>query len=127
MVMRWRGKTIVDLDRAFLSSTGATKHTAVKIPMRFTPQEETRKLSIGERFFELAKDKNFCSQRGLVERFDSTIGAATVLMPYGGKTQRSPSQVIAALLPCQSRTEDCSVMALSLIHISTIPAPAAAV
>ena len=111
MVMRWRGKTIVDLDRAFLSSTGATKHTAVKIPMRFTPQEETRKLSIGERFFELAKDKNFCSQRGLVERFDSTIGAATVLMPYGGKTQRSPSQVMAALLPCQSRTEDCSVMA----------------
>ena len=101
MVMRWRGKTIVDLDRAFLSSTGATKHTAVKIPMRFTPQEETRKLSIGERFFELAKDKNFCSQRGLVERFDSTIGAATVLMPYGGKTQRSPSQVMAALLPCQ--------------------------
>ena len=47
MVMRWRGKTIVDLDRAFLSSTGATKHTAVKIPMRFAPKEETRKLSIG--------------------------------------------------------------------------------
>ena len=46
-----------------------------------------------------------------MERFDSTIGAATVLMPYGGKTQRSPSQVMAALLPCQSRTEDCSVMA----------------
>ena len=111
MVMRWRGKVIVDLDRAFLSSTGATKHANVKIPMHEaqTPQENT--LSLGERFFELAKDKNICSQRGLVERFDSTIGAATVLMPYGGKTQRSPSQVMAALLPCENRTEDCSVMA----------------
>ena len=111
MVMRWRGKVIVDLDRAFLSSTGATKHANVKIPMHEAqaPQENT--LSLGERFFELAKDKNICSQRGLVERFDSTIGAATVLMPYGGKTQRSPSQVMAALLPCENRTEDCSVMA----------------
>ena len=110
MIMRWRGKVIVDLDRAFLSSTGATKHANVKIPMRFATEAEQSKLSVGERFFELAKNKNFCSQRGLVERFDSTIGAGTVLMPYGGKTQRSPSQVMAALLPCESRTEDCSVM-----------------
>ncbi len=110
MIMRWRGKVIVDLDRAFLSSTGATKHASVKIPMRFAKAAEESSLSVGERFFELAKNKNFCSQRGLVERFDSTIGAGTVLMPYGGKTQRSPSQVMAALLPCESRTEDCSVM-----------------
>ncbi len=110
MIMRWRGKVIVDLDRAFLSSTGATKHASVKIPMRFAKVAEESSLSVGERFFELAKNKNFCSQRGLVERFDSTIGAGTVLMPYGGKTQRSPSQVMAALLPCESRTEDCSVM-----------------
>ena len=111
MIMRWRGKVIVDLDREFLSSTGATKHANVKIPMHFDKPAEESKLSVGERFFELAKNKNFCSQRGLVERFDSTIGAGTVLMPYGGKTQRSPSQVMAALLPCESRTEDCSVMA----------------
>ena len=111
MIMRWRGKVIVDLDRAFLSSTGATKHTSVKVPVHFAKEAPASKTSVGERFFELAKNKNFCSQRGLVERFDSTIGAGTVLMPYGGKTQRSPSQVMAALLPCESRTEDCSVMA----------------
>ena len=111
MIMRWRGKVIVDLDRSFLSSTGATKHASVKIPMRFAKGPEKSRLSVGERFFALARNINFCSQRGLVERFDSTIGAATVLMPYGGKTQRSPSQVMAALLPCEGRTEDCSVMA----------------
>ena len=111
MIMRWRGKVIVDLDREFLSSTGATKHASVKIPMRFAKAPEASRLSVGERFFALAKNLNFCSQRGLVERFDSTIGAGTVLMPYGGKTQRSPSQAMAALLPCEGRTEDCSVMA----------------
>ncbi len=112
MVMRWRGKVIVDLDRAFLSSTGATKHTAVTVPAPAPANaESTDRRSVGERFFAIAGSKNFCSQRGLVERFDSTIGAGTVLMPYGGRTQRSPSQVMAALLPCESRTEDCSVMA----------------
>ena len=111
MIMRWRGKVIVDLERSFLSSTGATKHTSVKIPMHFKKDEAENTKSIGERFFDLARDLNFCSQRGLIERFDSTIGAASVLMPFGGKTQRSPSQVMAALLPCESRTEDCSVMA----------------
>ena len=111
MIMRWRGKVIVDLDREFLSSTGATKHTSVSIPMHFEKPAEENNRSVGERFFDLAKNINFCSQRGLIERFDSTIGAASVLMPFGGKTQRSPSQVMAALLPCESRTEDCSVMA----------------
>ena len=110
MIMRWRGKVIVDLSREFLSSTGATKHTDVKIPVQFTEEAASSPLSAGERFFEVARNHNYCSQRGLVERFDSTIGAGTVLMPYGGKTQRSPSQVMAALLPCESRTEDCSVM-----------------
>ncbi len=110
MIMRWRGKVIVDLDREFLSSTGATKHTSVSIPMHFKKTPEQSNRSVGERFFDLAKNINFCSQRGLIERFDSTIGAASVLMPFGGKTQRSPSQVMAALLPCESRTEDCSVM-----------------
>ena len=90
MIMRWRGKVIVDLDREFLSSTGATKHTSVSIPMHFEKPAEENNRSVGERFFDLAKNINFCSQRGLIERFDSTIGAASVLMPFGGKTGRTP-------------------------------------
>lgn len=111
MVMHWRGKVIVDLDREFLSSTGAEKHASVFIADRSDGSKpEKSSLSVGDRFFALAKNKNICSQRGLVERFDSTIGASTILMPYGGKTQRTPSQVMAALIPAKGETEDCSVM-----------------
>jgi phosphoribosylformylglycinamidine synthase len=111
MIMRWRGKVIVDLDREFLSSTGAEKHAAVRVADRSGKAAAPKTgLTVGERFFALAKNKNICSQRGLVERFDSTIGAGTVLMPYGGKSQRSPSQAMAALIPAGGDTEDCSVM-----------------
>ena len=112
MIMRWRGKVIVDLDRSFLSSTARHQACIGQNPHALCQGSGKEPFFlVGERFFALARNINFCSQRGLVERFDSTIGAATVLMPYGGKTQRSPSQVMAALLPCEGRTEDCSVMA----------------
>ncbi len=101
MIMRWRGKVIVDLDRAFLSSTGATKHTSVKVPVHFAMPKprRPRQNSRGRAVLCIGQEQEFLLPAGSVERFDSTIGAATVLMPYGGQTQRTPSQVMAALLP----------------------------
>ena len=109
--MNWNGKRIVDLSREFLNSNGAEKHATVKV--------NTPKLS--DRHFEnnglsglssLVSDLNVCSQKGLVERFDSTIGAGTVLMPYGGKHQLTPAQAMAAKLPVLGgETTTCSVMA----------------
>ncbi|NCB62815.1 MAG: phosphoribosylformylglycinamidine synthase [Clostridia bacterium] len=110
MVMRWNGETIADLSRAFLNSNGADKHTAVEVPdYREVPavHQETGGLRA------LAADLNLGLQRGLAERFDSTIGAASVLVPFGGSTQRTPAQVMAALLPVGPgrETDLCSVMA----------------
>ncbi len=108
MVMRWRGETIADLSRAFLDTNGATKHASVAV--------ETKKsaaVSVPETLREMAGSLKSASRRGLTERFDSTVGAFTLLMPFGGKTQRSPSQAMAALLPVLpgNTTEQGSVMA----------------
>ena len=108
MVMRWRGETIADLSRAFLDTNGATKHASVAV--------ETKKsaaVSVPETLREMAGSLKSASRRGLTERFDSTVGAFTLLMPFGGKTQRSPSQAMAALLPVLpgQTTEQGSVMA----------------
>jgi len=109
MVMKWNGNTIVDLSRAFLDTNGAVKHTAVSVP------ELERPLGVaGEGDLRaVAASLKSASRRGLAERFDSTIGAGSVLMPFGGKTQRTPAQAMAALLPILpgQETEDCSVMA----------------
>ena len=110
MVIRWQGKDIVDLSREFLSSNGAAKHADVAVsgedrrgPGRAMPQT----------LREVASSLRSASRRGLAERFDSTIGAGSVLMPFGGRTQRTPTQVMAALLPVLpgEETENCSVMA----------------
>ena len=108
MVMRWRGETIADLSRAFLDTNGATKHASVAV--------ETKKsaaVSVPETLREMAGSLKSASRRGLTERFDSTVGAFTLLIPFGGKTQRSPSQAMAALLPVLpgNTTEQGSVMA----------------
>ena len=108
MVMRWRGETIADLSRAFLDTNGATKHASVAV--------ETKKsaaVSAPATLREMAGSLKSASRRGLTERFDSTVGAFTLLMPFGGKTQRSPSQAMAALLPVLpgNTTEQGSVMA----------------
>ena len=110
MVMNWQGRTIVDLSRTFLDTNGADKHTAVTVEKKDRAglgANDTRSLR------EMAASLKSASRRGLSERFDSTIGAGSVLMPFGGKTQRTPAQAMAALLPVLpgQETEDCSVMA----------------
>ena len=112
LVMRIDGRVIVDLSRAFLASNGAEKHTEVWVEA-MPPVEEaaTWMGSISERMEALVSDLRFCSQRGLGERFDGTIGAAGVLAPYGGACQMTPCQVMAALLPTEKETDTASVMA----------------
>jgi len=110
MVMRWRGQTVADLSRAFLDTNGAAKHAAVAVA------QKDRTAIYDLPFSDLrgmAGSLRCASRRGLVERFDGSIGCGSVLMPYGGKTQKSPAQVMAALLPVLpgDSTEDCSVMA----------------
>ena len=101
MVMNWRGKEIVNLSRRFIDTNGAHQETTVKISM---PQGKAQDCTstcgdIKKRWLQTLADLNVCSQKGLVEMFDSTIGAATVVMPYGGKYQMSPSQSMVAKLP----------------------------
>ena len=108
MVMTWRGKTVANLSRAFLNTNGAVKHAQVKVAQRPGPQTfEERPLR------ELAKELDYASRRGLTERFDGSIGAASVLMPFGGKTQRTPAQAMAALFPVEpgQETDQASIMA----------------
>ena len=108
MVMTWRGKTVANLSRAFLNTNGAVKHAQVKVAQRPGPQTfEDRPLR------ELAKELDYASRRGLTERFDGSIGAASVLMPFGGKTQRTPAQAMAALFPVEpgQETDQASIMA----------------
>ena len=109
--MRWNGKTIVDISREFLNSNGAEKHIDIA-PAKI--ESVTKKIP---ECFEcgmknLVSDLNVCSGRGLSERFDSTIGAGTVLMPFGGKHQKTPIQAMVHKISVeQKHTDDCSYMA----------------
>ena len=107
MVMKWQGATIVNLSRAFLNTNGAEKHITVEVAERRTPPE-----AFPDTLRGMASDLRTASRRGLAERFDSTVGAGSVLMPFGGVAQKTPTQVMAALLPVLpgQETEDCSVM-----------------
>lgn len=112
MVMKLDGRTIVDLSRAFLSSNGAVKTADVYVaPLpKVTGPRYTG--SIHERMGRMLSDLRFCSQRGLYERFDSTVGAGSILSPAGGYTQLTPTQSMAAVLPVMSgHTTTASVMA----------------
>ncbi|MCQ4636190.1 phosphoribosylformylglycinamidine synthase [Anaerovorax odorimutans] len=93
--MYWRDKLILDLSRAFLDTNGARQEASVDVAGGFDPQALTETFSAEEAL----EDLNCCSRKGLIERFDSTIGASTVLMPLGGKYQLSPAQGMAAKLP----------------------------
>ena len=96
MVMTWKGNEIANLSRAFLDTNGAVKHTTVSVGEKdLTVLAKPLYTSLKE----MAGDLKTASRRGMVERFDSTIGSGTVLMPYGGKNQATPAQVMAALLP----------------------------
>jgi phosphoribosylformylglycinamidine synthase len=109
--MNWNGKTIVSLSREFLNSNGAEKHTDINIATPiFEPAAQTE--DSADRWGAMISNLNICSQKGLVERFDSTIGAGSVLMPYGGKFQDTPSQAMAAKIPVlHGQTKTTSVMA----------------
>ena len=96
MVMHWKGQTIADLSRAFLDTNGAVKHTQVQVTEK---DLSTLSQPLYSSLREMASDLKTASQRGLVERFDSTIGAGSVIMPYGGKKQLTPAQSMAAVLP----------------------------
>ena len=107
----WNGKAIVDLSREFLNSNGAERHASVHILPGHVWQPQWAGSSFAEKLENLVTDLNVCSQKGLGERFDSTIGAATVLMPYGGKYQLTPAMAMAAKLPVDGETTTCSGMA----------------
>ena len=111
LVMHWNDKIIVDLSREFLNSNGAEKHINIvaKEPAKF---EKKLDGTFAQRMTEVATDLNICSKRGLSERFDSTIGAGTVMMPFGGMNQSTPSQVMVNKISVESAdTDTCSYMA----------------
>ncbi len=108
--MFWNGQTICDISRDFLNSNGAEKHVNVELaaPADFTPVVCG---SFTENMNRVATDLNTCSKRGLSERFDATIGAGTVLMPFGGKHQQTPIQAMVHKISLEKgHTDDCSVM-----------------
>jgi phosphoribosylformylglycinamidine synthase len=102
--MKWQGSVIVDLSRAFIDTNGAQRSAAARVT---SPKADACPLmnhekggsDLRDRWLERLSDLNVCSQQGLIERFDSTIGAGSVLMPYGGIYQRTPEQGMAAKIP----------------------------
>ena len=110
LVMYWNGKKIVDIAREFLNSNGAEKHIIVKTAKTEQAKREVL-ATFTENYKALADDLNVCSKRGLSERFDSTIGAGTVLMPFGGKNQLTPIQAMVQKISVEKKhTDDCSLM-----------------
>ena len=111
LVMNWNGQTIVNISREFLNSNGAEKHIDI-VAAKPEPFKKDVAGSFTDMTKALATDLNVCSKRGLVERFDSTIGAGTVTMPYGGKNQSTPSQVMVNKVSVEGAiTDTCSFMA----------------
>ncbi len=125
MVMKWRGKVIVDIDRSFIDTAGAPHEAVAEIESPEVPEksplvrplESVEKILTGEddantvhtAWIENMKDLACCSQRGLGERFDGSIGASSVLMPYGGKFQCTPEAGMAARIPVMSPRETSTV------------------
>ena len=109
--MVWEGDTIVDVSREFLDSNGAAKHQAVHVVRQGTYEHEWAGETVADRMASVVGDLNVASNKGLSERFDSTIGAATVLMPFGGRTQLTPAQAMVAKLPVFGETTTVSGMA----------------
>ncbi|MCL2809497.1 MAG: phosphoribosylformylglycinamidine synthase, partial [Treponema sp.] len=114
LVMNWNGKTIVNLSRKFLNSNGAKKSAKVEINKQFSVNHDFNKVNeiknAGD-FEKFAGNLNICSQKGLINGFDSTVGAATVVSPLGGKYQLTPASVMAAKIPVlNGDTKTCSLM-----------------
>ena len=106
--MTWRGREVVNIKRAFINTNGASRHTGleVKTPLPITPTSA--------KFPDSLADMNNSSQRGLIERFDSTVGALSVTMPFGGITQKTPALAMSAKIPVPTGTETCSLMSWGL-------------
>ena len=111
MVMRWHGDTVCDIARSFLASNGAEKHTTAHIEAPRAHEAASAAGSLTDALERLVTDLSVCSQQGLSQRFDSTIGTATVLMPFGGKYQKTPAQVMAHKLPVPGETRTAAGMA----------------
>ena len=110
LVMNWNGKAIVDISRDFLNSNGAPKHIDIELEAPAAYDKCTAG-SFTENYKKAASDLNICSKRGLSERFDSTIGAGTVVMPFGGKNQLTPAQAMVQKISVEKKhTDDCSLM-----------------
>jgi len=108
--VHWNGKTIIDISREFLNSNGAEKHIEIT-PAATADYAKAPVTSFEDGYKALASDLNVCSKRGLSERFDSTIGAGTVLMPFGGKHQRTPIQAMVHKISVEEKhTDNCSFM-----------------
>ncbi|MGL5436757.1 MAG: phosphoribosylformylglycinamidine synthase, partial [Lachnospiraceae bacterium] len=113
LVMNWRGKTIVDVNRAFLDTNGAHQEAEVVLEV---PQQEGNPFTRAEvedrkaAWLKVLSDLNVCSQRGLVEMFDGSIGAGSVFMPYGGKYQLTETQSMVAKLPVRTGNTDTVTM-----------------
>ncbi len=113
LVMSWRGKVIVDLSRAFLDTNGAHQEAdvAVKVPGREgNPFDKKEVADTSAKWMETMGDLNVCSQKGLVEMFDGSIGAGSVYMPYGGKYQMTETQSMVAKLPVTDGKTDTVTM-----------------
>ena len=109
--MNWNGETIVDVSREFLASNGAPKHARVHVQKGGKYQPAWPGSTLAQKLRSVVTDLNVASNKGLSERFDSTIGAATVLMPFGGETQLTPSMAMVAKFPVDGETSTCSGMA----------------
>ena len=115
LVLSWRGKEIVNLSRAFLDTNGAHQETKVKVEMPDEKanyfEEKPATNDVKKLWLQTLSDLNVCSQKGLVEMFDSSIGAGTVTMPYGGKYQLTPTQTMIAKLPVlRGKTDTVTMM-----------------
>ena len=106
LVMNWNGKKIVDISREFLNSNGADKHITIT-PAAPALKEKEITGTFTDNMRRIADDLNICSKRGLSERFDSTIGAGTVLMPFGGKNQLTPIQAMVQKISVEKKHTDC--------------------
>ena len=114
LVLLWRGKEVVNISRAFLDTNGAHQETTVTVEMpseteKYFVREEVS--DVREKWLDTLKDLNCCSQKGLVEMFDSSIGAGSVFMPYGGKYQLTETQAMVAKLPVlEGKTDTVTMM-----------------
>ena len=113
LVMTWRGKKIVSVDRNFFDTNGVKQHVKIHIASvekQYYPSTDLSIYQSKDAWLKNLQKLNVCSQKGLVERFDSTVGASTVLMPFGGKNQLTAAEGMAAKIPVDGETKTATVM-----------------